>query len=122
MSKVLFSIIILVIFTSGVSSQNAKVQTSKITRTVYSYSFSGVQNEEQLQEIKKQVSALQFVESVKTKFKVEKQAAEIILIVAIESNGSEEQKSFEPAQLKQIILKNNFTPGDFNIRTLENQQ
>lgn len=122
MAKVLFSFIFLVFFSLGVQSQNNKNQAPKTTKTVYSYSFTGVQNEQQLIDLEKQVVALKYVESVKSKFKIEKQAAQLMVIVAIENGGSEEQKSFETAQLKQLILQNNFTPGELSIRPLETQQ
>ena len=122
MNRLLFSFILLVFFFLGVQAQNNKNQMPKTTRTVYSYSFTGVQNEQQLSLLQEQMSSLTYVESVKTKFKPENKAAQVILIVAIENNGSEERKDFEMGQLKQIISKNGFEPGDLTIRELEAQE
>ena len=97
-------------------AQKTKNKTPVITRTFYYYSFTGVQNEQQLSKVENEMSALKYVEATKTKYKPEKQAAQVIVTVAVENNGSEERKDFETAQLKQIILKNNLTPGDLTIR------
>lgn len=122
MTKVLFSFILLVFFSLGAQSQNNKNQTLKTTRTLYYYSFSGVQNEQQLKDVEQQMANLKFVESVKTKYKPERQAGQVILTVVTDSNGNEESKTFETGQLKLIILKNNLTPGDLDIKEIESEK
>lgn len=121
MNRFLFFTILIIFFFQGLRAQNSKNQIPKITRTVYSYSFTGVQNEQQLLLLEEQMGSIAYVESVKTKFKPESKAAQVILVVSIENNGSEERKDFDMAQMKQIISKSGFEPGDLTIRELEAQ-
>ena len=61
--------------------------------------------------IEQQMASIKYVETVKTKYKPERKAGQVILTVAIESNGSEERIDFETAKMKLILLQNNLTPG-----------
>lgn len=122
MAKVLFSFIFLVFFSLGAQSQNNKNQAVKTTRTLYFYSFTGVQSEQQMSLIEQQMASIKYVETVKTKYKPERQAGQVILTVAIESNGSEERIDFETVKMKQILLQNNLTPGTLEIKAVEEKK
>lgn len=122
MTKLLFSFIFLVFFSLGAQSQNNKNQAPKTTRTLYLYSFTGVQNEQQMSLIEQQMASIKFVETVKTKYKPERQAGQVILTVAIESNGSEERIDFETVKMKQILLQNNLTPGTLEIKAVPSEK
>ncbi len=112
MKKILLALSLTIFILTSYSFKNYE----KIT-TYYYYSFTGVTSQEQVNTIEKEMSALQYVESTKAKYKPEKGAAQVMLVVVTESgSGENNRQDFATGMLKQIVLKHNLTPGNLEIK------
>jgi len=81
-----------------------------VKRTFY-YSFTNVASIDQVESLKEDIEALKSVVKVKTEYKVEKGAGQVVVIVLEKTRTSEGQEFFSITDLKRLIIENDLTPN-----------
>ena len=100
MKRVLIALVVSFLFASTIVGQDRKA--NNIQRTYY-YSFSNVSSIDQVDNLKEDIEALKSVIKVKTEYKVEKSAGQVVVIVVEESRTSEGQKFFSIIDLNTLL-------------------
>lgn len=83
------------------------------------YTFEGNASQDKLDELEKSLAKLEFVSEAKVKYKFEKSMGQIVLVVKEKEIIHESDKSFSPAAIKQIIIKNGFSPLEYSTGKYE---
>ena len=109
MKKALIALVICILSVSATIGQEKKVDNIKRT---YYYTFSNVSSIEHVNSLIADIEALKSVVKVKTEYKVEKGAGQIVVIVIEESRTSEGQVFFSINDLKRLIIENELTPNE----------
>lgn len=109
MKKALIALVVSFLFVSTIVGQEKKAEN--IQRTFY-YSFSNVSSMEQVDNLKKDIETLKSVVKVKTEYKVEKAAGQVVVIVIEQTRTSEGQVFFSITDLKRLIIENDLTPNE----------
>lgn len=100
----------------------SKAQTEpvqQVTKKILYYTFSGPQSAAELEELKKDVLLIKDVKEVKSECKQEKKTGQLRIIYLERKRTKEGDKDFDITEVKKLILKYNFTPGDFKIEDPE---
>jgi len=104
---------ILLLFTGILLSGNISAQEAKNkVQFLYTYTFEGMENADEAKVLDQEISKLNGVISSQTIFK----SAEHIytqLRVEVRKTRSESEKVATPEDLKAIIIKHKYTPGEF---------
>ena len=82
-----------------------------VKRTYY-YSFTNANSIEQVESLKEDIEELKSVVKVKTEYKVEKGAGQVVVIVLEKTRTSEGQVFFSITDLKRLIIENDLTPHE----------
>lgn len=110
--KLLPCIVLLMLFSGGLKSQN-QIVPKTIKKTFY-YSFENVQNATQIENLKNDVFALRGVTEVKSEYKSDSGKGQIIVTVIEKSRTSESDVLFDIRDLKHAIIRNNLTPFELS--------
>lgn len=113
-----FSILLTILLSFGF---NVKAQNkSTLTKTIYSYTFSGFNSTSNIESLTQEVSNLKGVTICKPVIKLEQNSGQLIVIVEEYSRTSEGQEMFEPTDLKKIIIKNGLIPNELTTEPFSN--
>ena len=113
-----FSILLTILLSFGF---NVKAQNKPtLTKTLYSYTFSGINSSSNIENLTQEVSNLKGVTICKPVIKLEQNSGQLIVIVEEYSRTSEGQEMFEPTDLKKIIIKNGLTPNELTTEPFSN--
>ena len=85
----------------------------------YSYSFKGELSTENIHSIEKECSGLTEVKWTKCRYKVDRQAGELIIEVkkGNPEDRREDKQLFSPIEVKQMLRAHNLEPLDFRTLT-----
>ena len=108
--------IVLLFFTLSASSQTK----AELTKTLYSYSFSGLEPTIDMDVVVKEIEGLKGVSVCKSVLKPETKVGQLIVIVEEYSRTSEGQEMFEITDLKKIITQNGLVPNELTIEPFSN--
>lgn len=113
-----FSIVLTILLSLGfnVNAQNRPT----LTKTLYSYTFSGINSTSNIESLTQEVSNLKGVTTCKPIIKLEQNSGQLIVIVEEYSRTSEGEEMFEPTDLKKIIIKNGLTPNELTTEPYSN--
>ena len=81
-------------------------------RRTYYYSFSNVSSIDQVENLKEDIEELKSVVKVKTEYKVEKGAGQVVVVVLEKTRTSEGQVFFSITDLKRLIVSNDLIPNE----------
>lgn len=117
---------LLLLFFSTIFFQNSFAQDKGTLQpneffVMHYYTFEGVANQDKIDELEQALLKLDFVSEAKVKYKIEKNMGQIVLVVKEKTILSEGDKSFSPTSIKQTILRNNLTPGEYTIGKYESK-
>lgn len=101
------------------ASMLVKAQQNDLKRIRFNYSFENVTNENQIDLLKKEVEALNNVQSVKTIYKRDSGKGLLIVDVAEKVSRRESEESFDITQLKKIIISNQLTPVELTQEVIK---
>jgi hypothetical protein len=90
-----------------------------LTKTLYTYSFTGLLETTDVSIVVKSVEDLKGVTSCKSVLKPERQSGQLIVIVEEYSRTSEGQEMFDITDLKKIIIENGLLPNELIIKSLQ---
>jgi hypothetical protein len=90
------------------------VAASKV-RIICTYTFDGIKDEMQLERLKAELSSIQNVEGVKSYYKPEKGAAQLIVSIVENQRTSEADVTFDITLIKKAIIAHGFNPIDVII-------
>lgn len=107
---------ILLSFGLSIKAQNR----STLTKTMYSYTFSGVNSTSNIENLTNEVSSLKGVTICKPVLKLEQNIGQLIVVVEEYTRSSEGEVMFEPTDLKKIIIKNGLIPNELTTEELKN--
>ncbi|MGE0562729.1 MAG: hypothetical protein AB7O47_13000 [Flavobacteriales bacterium] len=108
--------ILLLFFILSASSQTR----TELTKTMYAYSFTGLESTVDMDKVTKEIEALKGVTICKSVLKPEAQVGQLIVIVEEYSRTSEGQEMFEITDLKKIITQNGLIPNELTIEPFSN--
>jgi hypothetical protein len=91
-----------------------------LTKTMYSYTFSGVNSTTNIESLTNEVSNLKGVTTCKPILKLEQNNGQLIVVVEEYTRSSEGEVLFEPTDLKKIIIKNGLIPNELITEELKN--
>jgi hypothetical protein len=91
------------------------IEQNQHVRITCVYTFDGVKDEMQIEKLKADISLLQGVEGVKSYYKPEKGAGQIIVFIVQKQRTSEADESFDITLIKKAIIGQNLTPVDVKI-------
>lgn len=114
--RILQLFILISIFASNVKAQKKPT----LTKTKYSYTFSGVSASSNIESLTNEISNLKGVTTCKPVLKPEQSTGQLIVIVEEFTRSSEDEILFEPTDLKKIIIKNGLIPNELTIEELKN--
>lgn len=114
--RILQLFILVFIFTLNVNAQT----TPTLTKTLYSYTFSGVNSTSNIENLTHEVSNLKGVTVCKPILKLEQNIGQLIVVVEEYTRSSEGEEMFEPIDLKKIIIKNGLIPNELTTEELKN--
>ena len=80
----------------------------------YRYTFQGHLENDALEKVENEITALHLSEKVTIHYKPEKKAGEILLIGFSKAVSGDNQSTKSPVDIKTILISNGLTPGDFN--------
>ncbi|MCD6017478.1 MAG: hypothetical protein K0S53_599 [Bacteroidetes bacterium] len=111
MKKLLLFFLFLSTFSFSQQRNTSDIQ-KEITKTHY-YTFTGYASQEKLDELQQALISLEFATEAKVKYKLEKNAGQVILITKEPVVVSEDQKVFSPPVIKRTIIKHGLTPVQY---------
>lgn len=114
MNKYIFTVVLLLLLVLSVKAQESN---TSIQQTDYYYTVKLVDSEDQLSKVVTEFENLNFVSKVKLNYKPEKPTmAQFIVYVIEPKRTSEDQKMFEPIELKKILIKHGLEPYKLQIQ------
>jgi hypothetical protein len=109
----------LILKTSAASSfdniQRFEIIQNQNVRIICTYTFDGVKDEMQIEKLKAELSLLQGVEGIKSFYKPEKGAGQIIVYILQKQRTSEADEMFDITRIKKAIIAQNLNPVDVKI-------
>lgn len=114
--KTLLLVFFSIIISSSAYSQQENTDIKNVEKIMYLYTFSGVQNEDQLNKVENEISTLKYVEKIKTIYKSESKSGQIIVSVSIFHASAESGENFNSAQLKRVLVDNKLIPGELTVK------
>lgn len=108
--------IVLLFFTLSAASQTK----AELTKTMYSYSFTGLESTVDMDKVTKEIEALKGVTICKSVLKPETKVGQLVVIVEEYPRASEGQEMFEITDLKKIITQNGLVPNELTIEPFSN--
>jgi hypothetical protein len=100
-------------------SQNSPGTDLQGTKKMLYYKFTGPSALTELESLKKDVLLVAGVKEVKAECKPEKKAAQLRIVYFEKKKTREGDKEFDITEIKKLILKYNYVPGDFKIENAE---
>jgi hypothetical protein len=114
-----FAIFIFVFLAKGQIFSQTTSAEGEPTKKILFYTFSGPASLEELQALQKDVLLVTDVKEVKAEYKVEKKLAQLRVVFIERKKIREGDKDFDFSEIKKLILKYNYVPGDFKVENAE---
>lgn len=106
----------------SIFSFTAKSQTKPtLTKTMYSYTFTGLESSMDVEKISQEIETLKGVTICKAVLKPETQVGQFVVVVEEYSRTTEGEVMFEITDLKKIIIQNGLVPNELTIEPFSNQ-
>lgn len=115
--KRLTSLTIVLLFFALTAQSQTKAE---LTKTLYSYSFTGLESTIDMDRVTKEIEDLKGVTICKSVLKPETKVGQLIVIVEEYPRASEGQEMFEITDLKKIITQNGLVPNELTIEPFSN--
>lgn len=111
----------LILFTSLLFSQQESNSAGvKRTSKVYFYTFSGVLNADNIEQITDEIKKMRFVTEVKIEYKTEKAIGQVKLLATEFFTSTDTDFEFSIYDLKMLLVRNNLMPNDCRSEVVAN--